>query len=43
MVRLGDGLQVAPVLGQHNAYVFGELLNMGAAEIAKLQEEGVIA
>ena len=39
----GGPTHAAPVLGQHNAYVFGELLNMGAAEIAKLQEEGVIA
>jgi hypothetical protein len=29
-------------MGQHNAYVFGKLLNMGTAEIAKLQEEGVM-
>ena len=39
----GGPTHAAPVLGQHNAYVFGELLNMDAAEIAKLQEEGVIA
>jgi crotonobetainyl-CoA:carnitine CoA-transferase CaiB-like acyl-CoA transferase len=30
-------------MGQHNAYVFGDLLQMSAEEIAKLEEEGVIA
>lgn len=31
-----------PELGEHNNYVFGELLRMSAEEIARLQEEGVI-
>ncbi len=39
----GGPKRPAPQVGQHNAYVFGELLGMGAEEIAKLQEEGVIA
>ncbi len=39
----GGPKRPAPRVGQHNAYVFGELLGMGAEEIAKLQEEGVIA
>jgi crotonobetainyl-CoA:carnitine CoA-transferase CaiB-like acyl-CoA transferase len=39
----GGPTHAAPVMGQHNAYVFGKLLNMGAAKIAKLQEEGVMA
>jgi len=33
----------APQMGQHNAYVFGELLGMSKAAISKLQEEGIIA
>jgi crotonobetainyl-CoA:carnitine CoA-transferase CaiB-like acyl-CoA transferase len=33
----------APRLGQHNAYVYGTLLGMNAAEMAKLVEEEVIA
>jgi crotonobetainyl-CoA:carnitine CoA-transferase CaiB-like acyl-CoA transferase len=32
----------APCLGQHNAEVLGELLGLGEAEIAELQETGVI-
>ncbi len=39
----GGPKRPAPQLGQHNAYVFGELLGMEAEEMAKLQEEGVIA
>ncbi len=39
----GGPTQPAPLLGQHNAYVFGDLLHMGEAEMIKLQEEGVIA
>jgi len=31
-----------PLLGEHNEYVFGELLGMPPKEIAKLEEEGVI-
>jgi benzylsuccinate CoA-transferase BbsF subunit len=33
----------SPLLGQHNAYVLGELLGMSPAEIAHLQEAGVVA
>jgi crotonobetainyl-CoA:carnitine CoA-transferase CaiB-like acyl-CoA transferase len=33
----------APLLGEHNDYVFGELLSMPAAEIRQLTEEGVLA
>jgi benzylsuccinate CoA-transferase BbsF subunit len=32
----------APLLGQHNEYVFGELLGMSRNEIARLEEEQVI-
>jgi crotonobetainyl-CoA:carnitine CoA-transferase CaiB-like acyl-CoA transferase len=32
----------APVLGQHNQYVFGELLGLSEAEMAALAAEGVI-
>lgn len=32
----------APLLGEHNDYVFGELLSMSQEEIAKYTEEGVI-
>jgi hypothetical protein len=31
------------MFGEHNAWVFGELLGMGAAEIAQLETDGVIA
>jgi hypothetical protein len=30
-------------MGQHNAYVFGELLGLSEVEMSQLQEEGVIA
>jgi crotonobetainyl-CoA:carnitine CoA-transferase CaiB-like acyl-CoA transferase len=33
----------SPLLGQHNEYVLGELLGMSPAEIAHLQEAGVVA
>jgi len=32
----------APLLGEHNQYVFGDLLGLGNDEIAKLQEEEII-
>ena len=31
----------APRLGEHNDFVFGELLGMGEPEIARLGDEGV--
>ena len=31
-----------PVLREHNRYVYGELLGLGEAEMASLQERGVI-
>ena len=33
----------APMLGEANAYVFGELLGLPADEIARLTEEGVLS
>jgi crotonobetainyl-CoA:carnitine CoA-transferase CaiB-like acyl-CoA transferase len=36
------GPKPAPVMGEANDYVFGELLGLSAAEISSLQEEGVI-
>jgi len=35
--------QAAPLLGQDNAYVFGELLGLAPEEIARLVEEGIIS
>jgi crotonobetainyl-CoA:carnitine CoA-transferase CaiB-like acyl-CoA transferase len=32
----------APCLGEHNDYVFGELLGLGADEISSLSKEGVL-
>ncbi|MGH2588723.1 MAG: CoA transferase, partial [Dehalococcoidia bacterium] len=32
----------APCLGEHNDYVFGELLGMGSGEVAALCEAGVL-
>jgi benzylsuccinate CoA-transferase BbsF subunit len=32
----------APLLGEHNQYVFGELLNLPAAEIQRLVEAGAV-
>jgi crotonobetainyl-CoA:carnitine CoA-transferase CaiB-like acyl-CoA transferase len=34
--------QHAPLLGEHNDYVFRELLGMGEADVAQLQRDGVI-
>ena len=33
---------VPPRLGQHNAYVFGELLGVSAAELETLRREAVV-
>jgi len=38
----GEIYRVAPALGQHNDYVFGELLRLPKKEIAQLVEEKVI-
>lgn len=35
--------QNAPCLGQHNDYVFKDILGLSSAEMAQLKEEGVIA
>ncbi len=32
----------APCLGEHNQYVFGELLGLSQEEMAQLEEEGII-
>jgi formyl-CoA transferase len=34
--------RVAPSLGEHNSYVFGELLGLPAKEIAQLAEDKII-
>jgi crotonobetainyl-CoA:carnitine CoA-transferase CaiB-like acyl-CoA transferase len=45
-VRLSSNLPLnyehAPLLGEHNQYVFGELLGLAPDEVAHLMEEGVI-
>ena len=33
----------APLLGEHNDYVFGGILGMDEAEVERLREDGVIA
>jgi len=32
----------APLLGEHNQYILGELLGLSPSEISRLEEEGVI-
>ena len=39
----GGVCEPAPLLGQHNDYVLGELLGMSQEEIARLTEAGVVA
>ncbi len=34
--------KAAPLMGEHNEFVFGELLGLSAAEIARLEQDGVI-
>jgi formyl-CoA transferase len=44
-VQLEDSpveLRVAPLLGQHNAEVYGQMLGIGAEQLAQLKEQGVI-
>ena len=43
MRRHASVLKRAPLLGEHNGYVFGDLLGLSAEEIAGLTERGVIA
>lgn len=46
-IRLSDSPEPprhpAPMLGQHNDYIFGELLGLSAEERRRLTEEGVLA
>jgi crotonobetainyl-CoA:carnitine CoA-transferase CaiB-like acyl-CoA transferase len=44
-VRLSDSpteMVRAPLLGEHNAEVFGKLLGVGAAELNTLRRDGII-
>ena len=45
-IRLSDTparyIRAAPILGQDNGYVYGELLGMNEGELTKLREQGVI-
>jgi formyl-CoA transferase len=44
-VRLEDSpveVTSAPLLGQHNADVYGELLGLGAGQLEDLKREGII-
>ena len=44
-VRLEDSpveVKPAPLLGEHNAAVYGELLGLGAGQLEDLKREGVI-
>jgi crotonobetainyl-CoA:carnitine CoA-transferase CaiB-like acyl-CoA transferase len=39
----GGVCEPAPLLGEHNNYVLGELLGIASEEIARLKEAGVVA
>jgi len=43
MSRAPQPAERAPLLGEHNRYVLGELLGLSNAEVAKLEEEQVIS
>lgn len=38
----GGPTSAAPLLGQHNAEVYGDILSLGTADIAKLESDGTI-
>jgi CoA:oxalate CoA-transferase len=38
----GDNTAPAPLLGQHNAKVYGELLGLSDKEVESLRREGII-
>lgn len=42
MSGLPAKLERAPLLGEHNSYVLGEVLGLGAEEIRQLRREDVI-
>jgi len=42
MSRTPDDMRRAALLGEHNEYVFGEVLGMAKDEVAELQQRGVI-
>ncbi|MBL7125433.1 MAG: CoA transferase, partial [Dehalococcoidales bacterium] len=45
-IRLSDTparyIRAAPILGEDNDYVYGELLGMSEDEVAELSEQGII-
>ena len=36
------GLRPAPPLGEHNDYIYGEILGMSGAEVATLRDRAII-
>ncbi|HLI35981.1 MAG TPA: CoA transferase [Streptosporangiaceae bacterium] len=42
MERSRVAVEAAPLLGQHNEEVYGDLLGLGAADLEKLRDEGII-
>ena len=43
MSGVAPDLRRSPLLGEHNDFVYREVLGMAAGEVARLQEEGVLA